>query len=86
MSDAGAGGAVRVVLIGKPGCHLCDVAHEIVELVCAETDTEWAEVSIADDPELADRYWDLVPVVLVDGVQHDVYRVDAARLRATLTA
>lgn len=76
----------RVVLVGKPGCHLCDVAREIVELVCAETDTEWAEVSLADDPELADRYWDLVPVVLVDGVQHDVYRVDASRLRSTLTA
>jgi len=76
----------RVVLVGKPGCHLCDVAREIVELVCAETDTEWTELSLADDPELADRYWDLVPVVLVDGVQHDIYRVDASRLRATLTA
>jgi glutaredoxin len=77
---------VRVVIVGKPGCHLCDVAREVVDIVCAETDTEWAEVSIADDPELADQYWDLVPVVLVDGVQHDVYRVDSARLRATLTA
>jgi hypothetical protein len=65
---------------------LCDVARQIVELVCAETDTEWHEVSLTDSPELADRYWDLVPVVLVDGVQHDVYRVDAARLKATLTA
>jgi len=77
---------VRVVIVGKPGCHLCDVAREVVDIVCAETDTDWAEVSIADDPELADQYWDLVPVVLVDGVQHDVYRVDSARLRATLTA
>ena len=77
---------VRVVLVGKPGCHLCDVARQIVELVCAESDTEWLEVSLSDAPELADRYWDLVPVVLVDGVQHDVYRVDAERLRATLTA
>jgi glutaredoxin len=77
---------VRVVIVGKPGCHLCDVAREVVDIVCAETDTEWVEVSIADDPELADQYWDLVPVVFVDGVQHDVYRVDSARLRATLTA
>jgi hypothetical protein len=77
--------SARVVLVGKPGCHLCEVARQVVELICAETDTDWAELSLADDPELADRYWDLVPVVLVDGVQHDVFRVDAGRLRATLT-
>jgi len=76
----------RVVLVSKPGCHLCDVARQVVEVVCAESDVDWQELSLLDDPELAERYWDLVPVVLVDGVQHDVFRVDAERLRATLQA
>lgn len=70
--------------MGKPGCHLCDVAREVVELVCLKTGTEWTEVSIADDARLAARYADQVPVVLVDGAVHDVYRVNAERLRAAL--
>ena len=75
----------RVILVGKPGCHLCDVAREVVELVCAQTDTDWVEISIRDDPRLAQMYADEVPVVLVDGAVHDVYRVNPQRLTAALT-
>ena len=75
----------RVTLIGKPGCHLCEDAARVVSTVCAELGVGWRELSIADDPELAAQYWELVPVVLVDGVQHDYFRVDPARLRHALT-
>jgi hypothetical protein len=75
---------VRVVLVGKPGCHLCDVAREIVDAVCADTDTELVEVSLFDDPRLAARYADQIPVVLVDGSVHDMYRVNPERLRTAL--
>jgi hypothetical protein len=34
---------------------------------------------------LYDRYWEQIPVVLVDGEQHTFWRVDEARLRAALT-
>lgn len=74
----------RVVLVGKPGCHLCDDARTVVAAVCADTGAGWAEVSILDDPELADRYAEQIPVVLVDGVVHDFWRVDAGRLREAL--
>ena len=77
---------VRVTLVGKPDCHLCHDAEAVVAGVCAELGVAWRAVSITDDPELADRYWELVPVVLVDGVQHDYWRVDPDRLRAALTA
>jgi Glutaredoxin-like domain (DUF836) len=73
-----------VILVGKSGCHLCDVAREVVDLVCAETDTDWVEISIHDDPRLAARYADQVPVVLVDGAVLDVFRVNPERLRAAL--
>ncbi len=76
--------SARVILVGKPGCHLCDVAREVVELVCAQTGTDWTEISIADDPRLAQRYADQVPVVLVDGAVHDVFRVNPQRLRVAL--
>ena len=36
------------------------------------------------DPELLERWADQIPVTLVDGRQHDYWRVDEDRLRAAL--
>ena len=74
----------RVTLIGKPDCHLCDDARGVIAAVCAETGDTFEELSILADPELADLYWELIPVTFVDGTQLDVWRVDADRLRAAL--
>lgn len=74
----------RVVLIGKPGCHLCDDARAIIAQVCGDMGVSWAERSILDDPELADRYSEQIPVTLVDGAVHDFWRVDPERLKAAL--
>ncbi len=74
----------RIILIGKPGCHLCDDARVVVERVAADTGAGWQELSILDDDGLREQYAELIPVVLVDGEQHDFYRVDESRLRAAL--
>lgn len=76
---------VRVELIGKPECHLCDVAREVVETVCAELDVDHVEVNIYDDPFSADRYVSRIPVVLVDGAEVAQFRISADRLRRALT-
>jgi glutaredoxin len=77
--------ATIVTLLSKPGCHLCDDAREIVHAVLAEFETvELVERSILDDTELHARYWDEIPVVLIDDEVHTIYRVDADRLRAAL--
>ena len=78
------GGRPRVTLIGKPGCHLCDEAREVVARVTAELGEEYEELSILDDEALKQRYWEQIPVTLVDGEQHDFWRVSADRLRAAL--
>jgi hypothetical protein len=78
------GAPPRVRLVGKPGCHLCDQARPIVAQVCDELGAGWDEVSILEDPSLADRYWELIPVVLVDGVEVGHWHVDPAALRAAL--
>jgi glutaredoxin len=78
-------GPVRVTLIGRPGCHLCDTARETVEQVTAELGVGWEELSIDDDAQLREAWAEQVPVTLVDGRQHDYWRVDAARLRAALS-
>jgi glutaredoxin len=76
----------RVTLYSKPGCHLCDDARAVIERVCAEVGESYDEVSILDDPALLERYAEEIPVTLVDGKQHDFWRVDEARLRAALAA
>jgi len=78
------GRAPRITLITKPGCHLCDRAREVIDRVARDLDVAWQERSILDDVELEARYHDEIPVTLVDGVQHDFWRVNEARLRAAL--
>lgn len=74
----------RITLLGRPGCHLCDAAREVVRRVADDTGAGWVEISVDDDPELLARYSEQVPVTLVDGERHDYWRVDEARLRAAL--
>lgn len=85
--DSGGPPARHVVtLIGKPGCHLCDEARVVVAQVAGELGVPWEERSILDDAQLHARYWEQIPVTLVDGVQHDCWRVDPVRLRHALGA
>jgi hypothetical protein len=74
----------RVQLVGKPGCHLCDQARVVIERVCADLEVAWDEVSILDDPVLADLYWEQIPVTLVDGAVVGVWHVDERRLRSAV--
>lgn len=84
MSPESAAGPPRVRVLSRQGCHLCDEAERVVEAVCAEVGTGWERVDIDLDPQLRSEYTDQVPVTFVDGVQHDFWRVDPARLRAAL--
>ncbi len=74
----------RVQLVGKPGCHLCVDARRVVQRVCEESGIPWEELDILSDPALADRYWEQIPVTLVDGDVVGVWSVDEVRLRAAL--
>ncbi|ALD11912.1 glutaredoxin family protein [Clavibacter capsici] len=84
--------ATVLTLVGKPGCHLCDDAREVVTGVLGSLDADRAarvtleERSILDDRELADRFAEEIPVLLIDGRVHNYWRIDADRLRAALDA
>ncbi|MER5640801.1 glutaredoxin family protein [Kitasatospora sp. NPDC002227] len=75
-----------VTLIGKPGCHLCDDAREVILKVTGELGAAFEEKDITEDEELYRAYWEQIPVTLVDGRQHDFWRVDEQRLRSALGA
>ncbi|GAA1732429.1 glutaredoxin family protein [Microbacterium paludicola] len=80
-----------LTLIGKPDCHLCDVAREVVDQVLADLPDDVAdhvevrEASIQDDPALYDLWWEKIPVVLIDDRLHGHWRVAPERLSAALT-
>ncbi|MEU7429080.1 MULTISPECIES: glutaredoxin family protein [unclassified Streptomyces] len=74
-----------VTLVRKPGCHLCDDAELVVVKVCDDLGVPWERRDITEDPELHERYWEQIPVVLIDGEQHTFWRVNEQRLRRALT-
>ncbi|UNX54442.1 glutaredoxin family protein [Georgenia sp. TF02-10] len=74
----------RIVLYGRAGCHLCEVAREDLERLAAETGVGFAEVDVDSDPDIRQRYGDLVPVVTVDGVQQGYWQIDPDQVRAAL--
>ena len=80
---------VDLILIGKPGCHLCDDAREVIRSVIAELPADApvvavGERNILEDAELHDRYVEEIPVVLIGGRVHTYWRVDPARLRTAI--
>jgi glutaredoxin len=74
----------RVVVLTRPGCHLCEDACGVVERVAADLGIEWAERDISDDADLTAKWGEYIPVVMVDGEVHDWFRVDERRLRTAL--
>lgn len=79
-----------LTLIGKPDCHLCEVASEVVDAVVADLPDaaaerlEIVEKSINDDPALYELWWEKIPVVLIDGKFHAQWRLSPDRLKDAL--
>ncbi len=74
----------EIILITKADCHLCADARSAVDRVVQALGLEWTERSIDDDPALRDRYAEEIPVVLVNGIQRDFWKIDENRLERTL--
>jgi glutaredoxin len=75
---------VKVVLYGKPGCHLCDDARAVVSEALAGRDVDLEEVDVTLDPALERRYGERIPVLTVDGEELFQYFVDARALAERL--
>lgn len=78
----------EVTVVTRAGCHLCATAEADVAALAAELGFR---VRVRDlDTDLGDddraRWSDLVPVLLVDGVEHGYWRVEPDRLRAAVGA
>lgn len=85
--------SIQLTLIGKPGCHLCDEAHDAIAGVLLEfrkanpnTDVTVEELNILEDEALREKYAEEIPVLLIDGKMHNYWRIDDERLMRALYA
>lgn len=73
-----------VTLYGRPECHLCDEAREVLERVRVRVAFDLEEVNIETDDDLHARYLERIPVVCLDGRVLFELEVDEAVLERTL--
>jgi glutaredoxin len=71
----------RLVLYGKPGCHLCEDARAVLERVGAP----FHEIDITTDDALHAAYLERIPVITLDAEEVFELFVDEAALRALLS-
>lgn len=71
----------EVMLYSRQGCHLCDVAAEVL----TRHHLTFEVVDIDADPQLRDHYNECVPVVLIDGKERFRGRVDELLLRRIIS-
>ena len=79
---------IQLTFVSKPDCHLCETARDVVDGVVAELGSEASvhieELSILEHPDLYEKYVEEIPVVLLNGRVHNIWRVDPARLRTAI--
>jgi len=78
--------SAKVVLYSKPGCHLCDDAHAVLDEVRRELPFELDVRDISKSRKLIEAYGLDIPVVTIDGVEAFRHRLTADQLRAALAA
>jgi len=65
---------------------LCDDARAVITKVAGELGVAWTERDVTASDQDLREYGEMIPVTLIDGVQHDFWRVDERRLRRALGA
>lgn len=75
---------VRLTLITRHDCHLCEEMAAVIEAVRATHGFDLEVRDVDADPELLARYSDQVPVLLVNGRKAFKYRVSQAALARRL--
>ena len=75
----------KVTVYSRSGCHLCEVAIDLINSVKFENKFSLEIKLIDNNSELEKEYGEQVPVILIDGKVHDYWRVDPERLRQALS-
>ena len=66
----------HVIIYSRPGCHLCDEAKAAILSAGLRDEFTLEEVNIESDEQLLRKYKYDIPVILIDGVETFMHRVD----------
>jgi hypothetical protein len=75
---------VRVTILSREGCHLCDVVYRIAIQLQSELHIETSKVYVERDRVLTERYGERVPVVMLDDVEQFAGNVTEGALRRAI--
>jgi len=75
-----------VRLYARPGCHLCDVAREVIEAERDRSGFTFEEVSVEGDDGLELEYGIRIPVVTIDGREAFEIEVDPGEFATLVRA
>jgi glutaredoxin len=73
-----------LTLYGKPGCHLCHEAREVVKRALLARAVPLEEIDVSLDPVLFARYGERIPVLELDGELLFEFAVDEDLLQQRL--
>ncbi len=73
-----------LTLYSRAWCHLCEEMRAALVPLAAEFGASIEVIDVDADPALVARYDELVPVLVLDGVELARYTLDQERVRAAL--
>lgn len=76
----------RLTLYSRAWCHLCEEMRDALEPLARAFGATVEVIDVDADPALVERYDELVPVLVCDGVELSRYRLDAERVRSALAS
>lgn len=71
----------RFDLLTREHCHLCDEMRSVLDRVVGRAGEGYRLVNVDSDPALADRFGNVVPVLLRDGKPVAKVRLTESQLR-----
>ena len=63
----GLAGPPQLVLLNRKDCHLCEEMEAILDEVLPALGLAYGRLDVDSSPELAERFGDVVPVLMRDG-------------------
>jgi thioredoxin reductase (NADPH) len=77
----GMGSVLRLTLISRTYCHLCEEMAMAVAPLLDEYGVEMEIVDVDGDPELEARFGEFVPVLLSGNTELSRFRLDMSKVR-----
>lgn len=75
---------IRVIILSRKGCHLCDVVYRMAVRLQLELHIDIKKISVEGDTDLMERHGARVPVVLLDDIEHFSGNVTEGELRRAI--